>query len=176
MTRDEFKLQRLKDDAAMNRHTYPILLGCVIGFVVLSIYAFIAGKAPAGIGGICIMASIALRLPLMRQQIADADEAIREFEAHLADPSLSLSESTQAAIDASDYPPIELLKGWIGLGIIAIMLLAMGILFGIISEGEQVWLIALSAGSIIGAIIVLFPTARIYRSWKTSKELERAGL
>ena len=71
MTRDEFKLQRLKDDATMIRRTYPIFVACVIAFIVLSIYAFVAGKAPAGIGGTLIMASIALSLPSMKRRIEE---------------------------------------------------------------------------------------------------------
>ncbi len=176
MTRDEFKLQRLKDDATMIRRTYPIFVACVIAFIVLSIYAFVAGKAPAGIGGTLIMASIALSLPSMKRRIESSDEAIREYEAYIADPSAPLSDSTEEAIAASDYPTSELLKGWIGLAFITFLLFAMGVFFWFLSEGEQVWLIVLGTGSIIGGIIMCFPVMRLFRSWRTSKALDEAGL
>ena len=176
MTRDEFMLQRLKDDAATNRRTYPILLGCVIAFVVMTVLAFMWRGAPAGLGSTLIMVSIALRLPLMKQQRESYDIAIRELEAHIADPSKPLSETTLRAISTSDYPAVELFKGWIGLAVCAAMLIAMGVFFLVLIAGEGTLFLILALGCILGGIVVCFPTIKMYRSWKVAKALEEAGL
>ncbi|MDO4538097.1 MAG: hypothetical protein Q4B54_08035 [Coriobacteriales bacterium] len=176
MTRDEFNLQRLKDDAATNRRVYPILVFCLVGFVILSILAFLTGRTPAGIGSTLVMSTIALRIPLMKQQLAVFDDAIREYEAHIEDPTIPLSERTKAAVATSNFPAVELLKGWIALAITALVLIGAGIFLGVVSEGEDTLLIVCGVGCVIGGIIVFFPAMRMYRSWKVSKALEEAGL
>ena len=176
MTRDEFNLQRLKDDAATNRRVYPILVACVIGFTAFTVLSFVTGRNAIGVGSTLVMSSIALRLPIMKQRLNGYDDAIREYEAHVADPSVPLSEATEAAIATSNFPAKELLKGWIALAVTALALVGTGILFAVLSEGEDTLLIVCSVGTIIGGIIVAFPAMRMYRSWKTSVALEEAGL
>ena len=176
MTRDEFMLQRLKDDAATNRRTYPILVGCLIGFVALSVVAFVTKGTAAGLGSTLIMASIALRLPVMKHQLGSYEQAIQELEAHIADPSAPLSEATEAAIATSDFPTRELLKGWIALAACAAMLVAMGVFFLFLVAGEGGFMLALALGTMAGGLVVCIPTRRLYRSWKLSKQLDEQGL
>ena len=179
MTKNEFIAKRLHDEARVRRVSIPILIGCVAAAVVMSVFGLATGKGVMSVGPALIMASIALRIPVMINERKEYEAAERELVAHAADPATALSASTRALIDHFERRSAsELKQQTIAYLLMGIMLLGLGIfLFVLLNSGDfrennvflELVLPVIMAG---GGLFVCFLGINAWRGYKMARDLQ----
>lgn len=171
MTREEFVLQRMREDYDMYKKICVIDVVCVVGFIALLIAGLAFGKIEFNIGSVLIMIAIALQLPAMFKMRDSYGAALKELETLAADPTFTLSDSTYQAVESLVQSSSQLRQQLIAYGILTVVLAA-GAVVVLLIAGEEPVLIAAGAALVVMAVALGFLTIRAYRSLKVAKELE----
>lgn len=175
MTRNEFIIKRLKSDAQVYRVTVPILIGCVVLAVVLSVVGLVMGKGVISLGPALLMISIALQIPSFMRLRDDYARAAEQFEAYVADPSVELSERTENLIDKVTHGGKDLKGQTICYLLLGVMLVGMGIFLyiatGVDSSFSQAIRVGLTVLMVGGGLLLLVMGANAYRNLRAFNEL-----
>ncbi|MBR2684315.1 MAG: hypothetical protein IKE22_13740 [Atopobiaceae bacterium] len=171
MTREEFVLQRMREDYDMYKKICVIDVVCVVGFIALFVAGLVFGKLEFHIGNILIMIAVALQLPAMFKMRDSYGAALKELEILAADPTYTLSDSTYQAIESLVQSSSQLRQQVIAYSIITVALAA-GAVVVLLIAGDEPVLIAAGIALVVMAVVLGFLSIRAYRALKVAKELE----
>ena len=174
MTKDEFVLKRMQDDAKLYTVICVIDVIVVVAFLAMFAFALMTGRATAKPGAILIILAVALQLPAMFSTRDSYVASARELEAAATDPDAPVSEKTYAAVSNLVLAPTQLRQQVIAYGILCPFLLVGGAVIVLISEG--IWILV-GAGMImlLMGVALAFLAYRAYRDLKVAKAFEEAG-
>lgn len=171
MTKDEFVLKRMRDDANLYKILCILDVCVVVAFLALYAFALMTGRATTQPGGILIILAVALQLPAMFNTRDRYAAAARELEVAAVDSNAPVSDETYAAVERLVIAPKQLRQQLIAYGIMCPLLLAGAAVIIYVSEGV---VILVSSGVIMGLMGVALGILayRAYRDLKVAKELE----
>lgn len=177
MTKDEFIVRRLHNEATVYRITVPILIACVVAAVVMSIIGLATGRGVMSLGPALIMTSIALQIPSMIQKRKAYRAAEQEYAAYVANPAQGLSDGTRSLVNRLESSSTKDLRQLVvAYGLIGAMLLGMGIfLFSVMSglgETNAFYVVVLPVGMGGGGLFLCLLAFKAWRDLKVARDIQ----
>ena len=173
MTKDEFILKRLEEDQKLYSVLFWVYLATLAAFLIMCVIGFFMGKAPMSLGGVLIIASVALSAPNIMHMRDDDEVAVKEYRAYLESPDRDesqLSEATMRALRTLQTSSKSLLGMAVAYGIVALMMVIGGFIIVFVASGE-VGLIIAGCILLVMAIILGMLSFRAFGSHRIAKEL-----
>ena len=182
MTREEYILQRLRDDRAQYRTLGIVCLAATVGAACLGIAMILGGGVGPAIATFSIGATLGGYYLVNRSSFRAVDAAVREIEADpegLAFPE-DYSVATATIIEKAQMPTKTYRQLTIAYGICGVMMVGLGIFltvlmvdsFGLGSDSENVVFAVLGALLAAGGVLLCILAYQAARNARVSSKFE----